>query len=220
MFDRLIRYLPALDYIRKNKPRKILEVGSGAKGLGEFYDQKFVGCDLKLDGNPVHNMTFVQCSASDLPFSDREFDLVICMDMMEHIPKKERRKVLEEMMRVTSHVVIIGYPCGQEAITLSKKMLKWFRKRRSGTARWMEEHVKNGLPDESNMFNWTNRTYTIYWNENLHVCEWLLKLEENGHFLKLEKFLFAHFRPHVEFILRRLSFGICYRKIWILRNFT
>lgn len=252
MFDRLIRYLPALDYIRKYKPQKILEVGSGPRGLGEFYDSEFTGCDLALDENPVHNMTFVQCSASKLPFYDREFDLVICMDVMEHVRVEEREQILREMWRVVfgrmvknsrvareNHrtvrtvepyrhaAVIIGFPCGVGAEKLSKKMFSWFEARRSGTARWMKEHVENGLPEEkwfkSNLLTiepYSHRAIKELNNENLRVCEWLLKLEDFPRFLKLEKILFAHFRLLVEFFLRRLSFGKCYRKIWILRNYA
>ncbi len=165
------------------------------------------------------------------------------MDVLEHIPEKEREKVLREMIRVVginkgnhgdsgnkgnrgdeycrgkarlAPTLILGFPCGEGAEKLSKKMLKWFEKRGSGTARWFEEHAKFGLPDESNMSNWTNRTYPTYGNENLLICEWLLKLEENPHFLKLERFLFSHFRPLVEFFLRRFSFGKCYRKILVI----
>ncbi len=250
MFDRLIRYLPALDYIHGRHPQKILEVGSGAKGIGEFFNQKFTGVDLTLDENPVHNMTFVQSSASKLPFDNGEFDLVVCMDVLEHVLEKERGKVMGEMMRVVfgkinqkSNIknqkyrlkiknnasIIIGYPCGQGAVALSKKMYAWFQKRGSGTARWMEEHVSFGLPNENFQFIISDfqknkkiadkkRKFKIkkFNNENILICEWLLKLEGNPRFLKLEKLLFVHFRPLVEFFLRRVNFGPCYRKIWVI----
>jgi hypothetical protein len=258
--------------------------------LGEFYDAKFTGCDLALSENPVHNMTFVQSTASKLPFPDASFDLVVCMDVLEHIPKMEREKAVEEIMRVAfgrskseklkakserlnirknllqirenpseklaSRAIIIGYPCDQEAVKLSKKMYKWFKKRGSGTAKWMEEHTKFGLPNSNFQFsilNFQSKTKNInskksnrtiphqnkfdvghvsQWrndrlnnitikqhnNENLLVCELLLKLEENGHWLKLERVLFAHFRPLVEFFLRGMNRGKCYRRIWIIEK--
>jgi hypothetical protein len=259
LFDRLIRYLPVLDYIKKYKPLRILEVGSSSRGIGEFYDGEFTGVDMDFPEKPVSNMKAVVGSVENLPFNDGEFDLVFSIDMFEHIPEGIRSGALQEMMRVglgeevnqksniknqndklkfknfektEKKIVIVGFPCGEGAEKLSKKMFAWFRERNSGTVKWMEEHVENGLPSSlvipaqagiqgisgfDSRFR-GNDSVEVFNNENLLVCEWLLKLEENGRFLKIERYLLRWFDPEIKFILRRLSFGKCYRKFYLISS--
>lgn len=220
MFDRLIRYLPVLDFIRKYKPARILEVGSNSKGLGEWWDGKFTGVDMDFPEKTVQNMKAVVGSADKLPFHDKSFDLVFSLDTFEHLEKKARGKALEEMLRVCKRTVIIGYPCGKGAEELSRKMLGWFEKRNSGTAKWMEEHVSLGLPSEElvDKSHLSHLSYKSYGNENLFVCEWLLKLEEHPRILKAERYLLLHCKSEIEVILRRLNFAKCYRKIWVIEK--
>lgn len=44
------------------------------------------------------DIKFVQASATNLPFGDNEFDVLICIEVLEHIPDTE--KVIKEMARV------------------------------------------------------------------------------------------------------------------------
>ncbi len=290
MFDRLVRYLPALDYIKKHKPKRILEVGSGSKGLGEFYGGEFWGADVNFPEPVVPNMRPVKLSENPalpigrsersesqkvrkLPFPDASFDLVVSIDTLEHVPSQMRGKMITELARIcfgknfvethycASHdekqdevgnvnsklrenpqarragraslqkCLIVGFPCGKGAEKLSKKMLKWLSARKSKTSKWFEEHVSFGLPSEKILTN-TNQYYQILTNtnkknirenqilnnENLKICEYLLKFEDSPRFLKLERLLFAHFRPLVEFFLRRVNWGKCYRKIWMVKT--
>jgi ubiquinone/menaquinone biosynthesis C-methylase UbiE len=83
---------------------RILNVGAGLGAtsimLSDFgtvvsveYDKyccDFVKKELDLD--------FVNCSATELPFGDNEFDLVCAFDVIEHI--KEDKKAVGEMVRV------------------------------------------------------------------------------------------------------------------------
>lgn len=253
MFDRLIRYLPVLDYIKNRKPSRILEVGSNSKGIGEFYSGSFTGLDLDFPEKPVSNMEAVKGSVVKLPFPDASFDLVFAVDVFEHLPEKLRNAAFSEMFRVVfgrvcdfdlnksdrlkfknqhdeikKKAVIVGFPCGEGAEKLSKKMLEWFEKRGLGTAKWMREHVENGLPEpefriknlEFRMLERKEKGVKLhleeFWNENLFVCEWLLKMEENGRFLKIERYVLTYFRSELEYILSKLNFGKCYRKFWVI----
>jgi ubiquinone/menaquinone biosynthesis C-methylase UbiE len=83
---------------------KILNVGAGLGAtsvmLSDFgkvvsveYDKyccDFVKSEL--------GMEFINCSATELPFGDGQFDLVCAFDVIEHI--KEDKKAVEEMLRV------------------------------------------------------------------------------------------------------------------------
>jgi len=52
----------------------------------------------------------VKASATKLPFKDNSFDTVVCLDMLVHVLKQsDRRKVVEELMRVAKSTVILSY---------------------------------------------------------------------------------------------------------------
>lgn len=60
---------------------------------------RWTGCDIVGVGVP--ESIDVIDSATDLPYADSEFDLAICMDVMEHIPIDDVDQVLREIMRVS-----------------------------------------------------------------------------------------------------------------------
>ncbi len=73
-----------------DKPKKILEVGSrqaiNQNELANFRDMfprnKYVGLDIQ-DGPGVD----IVASAEKIPFPDKEFDLVFCLETLEHAEK-------------------------------------------------------------------------------------------------------------------------------------
>ena len=46
-------------------------------------------------------VTFKHASATDLPFADGHFDLVLCLGLLEHLPAEPRQAALAELVRVT-----------------------------------------------------------------------------------------------------------------------
>lgn len=54
----------------------------------------------------ISNATFQVADATDLPFTDGEFDAVFSSAMLEHVP--EREKALDEMLRVLKPGGVIG----------------------------------------------------------------------------------------------------------------
>jgi len=51
--------------------------------------------------------TFVQADGASLPFSDQEFDVVICMYVFHELPEQARADVAREMARVCSGLVVL-----------------------------------------------------------------------------------------------------------------
>jgi len=73
---------------------KILDVGCGKKPYLHYFRQKFyVGLDIKSSVKPD-----IIASADHLPFRNDAFDLVLLIEVLEHVP--EPVKVLEEIRRV------------------------------------------------------------------------------------------------------------------------
>lgn len=97
------------------KPKKALDVGC-AKG---FVVASLValgvdayGIDLSdyaVTHSPEEIRERLKCgSATELPFKDKEFDLVATFDMMEHLKEAQYRKVIKEMGRVSSKNIIFS----------------------------------------------------------------------------------------------------------------
>ena len=116
MINQAIRYIPIKKHIEKiqgniynttNNPR-ILEIGSGCNGIGEYISTQFIGCDVSFNKKINVNLVPLKCSGEYLPFKDNTFELIISSDMLEHIESKKRTQVINEMVRVSKEKIIIA----------------------------------------------------------------------------------------------------------------
>lgn len=67
------------------------------------------GCEVvsSLCGNLVDHID----GAHSLPYSNRQFDIVSCNDVMEHLLDEDVGPALQEMWRVCNRIVILGISC-------------------------------------------------------------------------------------------------------------
>jgi SAM-dependent methyltransferase len=79
---------------------RVLDLGCGALGLRALEPRlEITGVDLRE--RPDYPGPFVRADASeDLPFADREFDLVYCSSVIEHVPPERRQRFAGELRRV------------------------------------------------------------------------------------------------------------------------
>jgi SAM-dependent methyltransferase len=59
----------------------------------------------------------ISCVAGDvrkLPFEDNSFDLVVCAEVLEHIPPTDLRDACRELARITRRRLVIGVPYKQD----------------------------------------------------------------------------------------------------------
>jgi hypothetical protein len=180
LLNRAARFFPILKELKSHLPAggAVLEVGSGSMGLGEFWSEPFVGCDLMFSSRPVANMRAVQCSAYQLPFRDRAFDAVLVSDVMEHIPPTLRTQVFTEALRVARKIVVFGYPCGRAAHEVDKKLYRDYQSRKLAPPIWLEEHMLHPFPDESLLTDLpTGWKKQVIPNETLRFHYWMMKTE-------------------------------------------
>lgn len=60
------------------------------------------------------NVTCVAGDITRLPFGDGAFDVVLCAEVLEHIPSDRLSQACAELIRVARHQVIVGVPYRQD----------------------------------------------------------------------------------------------------------
>lgn len=81
--------------------------------LTDFFDT-VTALDLEMPAIDHHAVTCVKGNAAALDFPDNAFDLVLCSEVLEHIPAAMLQDVCDEITRVASDAVIIGVPYKQD----------------------------------------------------------------------------------------------------------
>src|SRR5947209_805860 len=79
---------------------RILDVGCGVLGLRALEpDRDITGVDIADE--PAYPGPFVRAdAAAGLPFADREYDLVYCSSVIEHVAPRRREAFAAELRRV------------------------------------------------------------------------------------------------------------------------
>jgi ubiquinone/menaquinone biosynthesis C-methylase UbiE len=101
-------------------PTSVLDVGCGEGFVTERLAQRLAPAKvLGVDADEGHlkeewearsapNLSFATGSAYALPFSDGSFDLVCCMEVLEHLERP--RDALAEMSRVAGRALLLSVP--------------------------------------------------------------------------------------------------------------
>ena len=100
------------------QPASILEVGCGEGELSDHLlkhalkrPARFVACDLSLEvvnGRVDPLIEFRQSSIYELPYSENEFELVVCCEVLEHLEHPQQG--LAEIARVAEKGVLLSTP--------------------------------------------------------------------------------------------------------------
>lgn len=124
----------------------ILDVGSGPLGIATYLQRECVGVDVAFPkGSGQGPLVRVRASVANLPFRNRAFEFVTCMDALEHIPVPDRPAAIHELFRVASRGLFVGVPFGTKAASYDRRAQSIERERGVEPA-WRSEHVTNGLP--------------------------------------------------------------------------
>lgn len=141
--------------IKKQKPANLLDIGCGEGQADKFFLQKNPG--LKVTGIDTDiqalqqakincpGMVTKQASVYKLPFKSKSFDLVICLEVLEHL--KDPQKAIEEIKRVANKAVISvpHEPFFSITSFLSGKYLKNFGKHPEHLQFWSKGKFENLL---------------------------------------------------------------------------
>src|ERR1700761_6790925 len=151
MLNWAARYYPIVRILKAHglfKKASLLEIGSGATGIGRFRKVPFVGCDLSFAHAPAWPMTAITASAAQLPMKDQQFDVILASDILEHIPPQLRQTVIQESMRVARKLVIFAFPSGQLAWESDKALVNVYRASNQAPPEWLMEHMDAPFPGD------------------------------------------------------------------------
>lgn len=151
-FDRYQRYAfttRVVEALRDGEQAlRVLEVGANV-----HYDlEKFLPLDqvtyLDLERPTAADERFVQGDATTLPFRSAAFDIVLAMDVLEHILPGKRPDFLAELLRTAGRAVLIAAPFRLAAVEAQEiRLTSYYCDLYGSEYPWLAEHRLHGLPD-------------------------------------------------------------------------
>ncbi len=106
--SRWISYWHQIDEVLRLKPNSVLETGIGDKTVANF---------LKGQGITVATLDINEGLKPDvvgniltMPFQDNSFDVVLCAEVLEHLPFEKFAAGLQELKRVSKKSVVLSLP--------------------------------------------------------------------------------------------------------------
>lgn len=129
----------------------ILEIGSGSSGITEFLKHRVTGVDAEFERTAYRESQLldrVPGTSTKLPFPDASYDVVVSLDMFEHIPPVDRPTCLREMLRTlrSGGRCVLGFPADISGERLDRRLNEAFRKVNNRDHPWLIEHIQCGLP--------------------------------------------------------------------------
>lgn len=104
--------------------QSLLDVGCGDGRIinrlnGKY--EKICGLDISQKALEHVKTPKVQGSLEELPFLDNSFDILICCEVLEHLPYPVYKKAIKEMERVSKKYILISVPNNEN---LGSRMIK------------------------------------------------------------------------------------------------
>jgi len=223
--DAALRYLPIAEHLNRSDMNQVLDVGSGGAGLSLYWGRKTIALDLSITAPLAASLTVpVIASATALPFRDRSIEVIVSADVLEHLPRSDRTRMLSEMIRVSSSQVILAAPCGRRAHMAEVDVERIYREKKGAPHPWLREHLAHGLPDEAEVQESLRSLarqdcrmarIQVQKNTNLRLWHWVFRCYSGGgprtsHFIRY--YLLALIP-----LFRHLNWGETYRKIFFVR---
>jgi SAM-dependent methyltransferase len=103
--DTILELLPSVE--------SLLDVGCGDGRITNLMAeraQRVVGLDASAQALSYVKTETVRSNVDELPFAERSFDLVTCIQVLEHLPRPVLRRTLSQLKRVARRYIMIGVP--------------------------------------------------------------------------------------------------------------
>ncbi len=233
--EHAIRYQPVLKEL-KNRPSsyQILEVGSGVLGLSRYIKREISGVDINTKGPRYGHMRLINANAWELPFNDGAFDLVVSMDMLEHIPREHRPKAVLELLRVSKRKIFLGFPSGNKAEEWESKARAVYNRVLEGYKNeikkgdfinrnsFLEEHAGYVLPKAQEVHQYIQSSGEQFFNiqviDNESVYVWYWGVLAHMKYSYTRWFFTTIIYILFFGLLENIKWGGVYRKIFVINK--
>ncbi len=193
--------------------RGILEVGSGTSPLRKLLPNRRI---VFLDPDRVTANVDLFGAGSSLPFHNESFDITVSTDVLEHVPSVDRSRFLSELARVTSEVLILGFPNDDPLVQEADRALFEFIKGLDGSEYpFLREHMQLGLPNVKEIRIQLEAHFeSVLEFQNAGLDSWLLLmmtefvLQKNPEFIRARKQFHDFFNQYYESVSHHRP---CYR---------
>jgi SAM-dependent methyltransferase len=137
---------------RLGRRLRVLDVGDWNGLAARFCPQDDCTC---LDPDGRGRGRYIQADGRALPFADAAFDVVACLDALEHVPHGERPRIAAELRRVAAHAVVVAVPTADGGAAEQEAALERFvGDVLGGEQQQLREHREHGLPDADEARAW------------------------------------------------------------------
>ena len=184
----LVRFEPVLELILSAGPAgTVLDVGSGSEGISNLLPPSWQATALDADFSdylPVassRRLTPGQIlgDVRAMPFDDRTFDVVVAVDLLEHVLPVDRPRAVSEICRVTRRRAVIACPVGDAAFAADQRLAERIAARGRPAPGWLVEHLHHGFPEIRTITDTASRfgTIRVIGNESVAAHERLVGAE-------------------------------------------
>ena len=147
----MIKYfLPYDIYERHKKVGKligkndsVLDVGGELNQLANFCKPKKI---VVVNLEKSREKSDIVIKKGKLPFGGGSFSTVCAIDVLEHIPPKNRQAFIDDLLRVAQKKVILSFPLGTRNHLIYEKQLANMLKSKGIDVTYLNQHLKFGLP--------------------------------------------------------------------------
>ena len=105
-----------LNTINKFDFKSFIDIG-GAEGYTAFLVRQLFNAEVKITdlseasckrATEIYGIEGIACDIHNLPFTDNEFEVVLCSETLEHVT--DYKKAADELLRITGKVLVITVP--------------------------------------------------------------------------------------------------------------
>ena len=186
-FEQYQRYKNAqliIDLARKdNENFKILEVGANEhKNLEKFLPEDDITyLDINLPEELMDNPKYVLGDATDMEFDDNSYDIVVALDVFEHIPNDRKEMFITELYRVSSKFFVFCAPFDSDEVVAAEKSANMSYKLIFGEDHpWLIEHRQCGLPNFNKTVEFLERKnikYNFFSHGDINLWDTLISMQ-------------------------------------------